>query len=216
MLNNYFDKIYLLNLDRRTDRMIKCSDAIESNNIIYERFSAIDGVSLNLNDYGITDSSHNKNDLGCLLSHLSILKDIKKNSYDNVLILEDDFELCMDFNKLLPIYMDQLPSDWQWLYFGGSNFEDPDKVTENIYKVKRTLTTHAYAVRKEIVYDLINILESNLTSSVDSALSIIQKKFKTYITIPHLIYQQVGYSDIQHKEVDYLGIRYSKLNVNKS
>lgn len=215
MLNKYFDKIYLINLDRREDRMLECEKDIKLNNIIYERFSAVDGKTLNLTDYNITNSSHNKSDLGCLLSHLHIMKDIKENDYERILILEDDFELCTGFDKLFENYMSQLPQDWQWLYFGGSHFEDPERVNENIYKVNKTLTTHAYAIKREVVDDLLNVLESNLTGSVDSILSTLQKKLKTYVTIPHLMYQRVGYSDIQNKEVDYLGIRTSNLNVTR-
>lgn len=215
MLNKYFDKIYLINLDRRTDRMLECAEDIEVLNIVYERFSAVDGKTLNLEDYGISNPSHNKSDLGCLLSHLNIMKDIKKNNYERILILEDDFELCPDFENLFDGYMSQLPDDWQWLYYGGSHFEDPEKVTENMYRVNKTFTTHAYAIKREVVDDLLNVLESNLTGSVDSVLSTLQKKLETYVTIPHLMYQRVGYSDIQNAEVDYLGIRNSKLNVTK-
>ena len=206
MLNKYFDKIYLINLDRRTDRMVECSDVLDKNNIIYERFSAVDGQTLNIEDYG---AKVTKNELGCILSHLNIMKDIKENDYETILILEDDFELCPGFENLLDVYMSQLPEDWQWLYFGGSHFNEPEPITENISRITKTLTTHAYAIKREMVEPIIDKLESNVQSAVDSSFTDMQRDYNTYCTMPHLIYQADGFSDIQQKDVVYAGIKNS-------
>lgn len=113
MLNKYFDKIYLINLDRRTDRIEECDEILGKVNVTYERFSAIDGSTLVPNPkYKLTP-----NELGCLSSHLAILKEAKSLNLDSVLVLEDDVELCSDFIDKIDDYMNQLPDDWQWLYF---------------------------------------------------------------------------------------------------
>jgi hypothetical protein len=65
---------YVVNLDRREDRMK--SIAFEMNYIgwDYERFSAVD-----TNDHG-----------GCSLSHIQIIKNAIKNGLDEVMVIEDD------------------------------------------------------------------------------------------------------------------------------
>lgn len=215
MLNKYFDKIYLINLDRRNDRMKECANDIKNNNIVLERFPAVEGRNLNLADYGITNPNHNKSDLGCLLSHRNLMIEVKKTNYKTILVLEDDFELCENFAERFEECMSQLPDDWQWLYFGGSHFEEPIKVTDNIYRVNKTLTSHAYAFKIEIADEIQNVLESNIENSVDTNMTFIQKKLNTYVTIPHLIYQRDGYSDIQNKNVSYVGIKNTIMDLGK-
>ena len=144
---------------------------------------------------------------------MNIIKKAKEEGLNNILILEDDFEFCDDFESKFKNYINQLPKDWQWIYFGGSHFEEPTKVTNNIYRVNKTYTTHAYAIKSEIYDKLIETLE--IFEPADVRLAALQKELNTYVTIPHLIYQRDGFSDIQNNNVSYEGIRKSKLDVNK-
>ena len=208
MVNNFFDKIFLLNLDRRKDRLEKCITILESHNIEYERFSAIDGSKID-GDMGPLL----KGEIGCRTSHLNIIKKAKKEKLNSILILEDDFEMCDNFIESFESTIKQLPVDWEWLYFGGSHFEEPTIMSGNIYKVNKTYTTHAYAIKKEIYDKLIETLE--VSEPADVRLSLLQKELNVYVTIPHLITQRDGYSDIQNNNVSYNGIRESKLNVSK-
>lgn len=207
-MNNFFDKVYLINLDRRTDRMNECEKEFKKYNIVYERISAFDGSKLEGNYTPLI-----RGEIGCRTSHLNIIKKAKEEGLNNILILEDDFEFCDDFESKFKNYINQLPEDWQWIYFGGSHFEEPTKVTNNIYRVNKTYTTHAYAIKSEIYDKLIETLE--IFEPADVRLAALQKELNTYVTIPHLIYQRDGFSDIQNNNVSYEGIRKSKLDVNK-
>ena len=76
-MKKYFDKIYCINLDSRSDRWNQCIEEFKKVGIedIVERFSAeqlIPGIA------------------GCTKSHYEIIKQCKKNNFKNVLILEDD------------------------------------------------------------------------------------------------------------------------------
>ena len=47
MINSYFDKIYLLNLFKRKDRLVSSKDRLDKLNIKYEVFNGTDGYVLN-------------------------------------------------------------------------------------------------------------------------------------------------------------------------
>lgn len=208
MINDFFDKVYLINLDRRIDRMVDCKNQFDKYKIEYERFSAIDGSK-------IVNHTSNliKGEIGCRNSHLNVIKMAKNENIYSILILEDDFELCDNFDHEFEKVINQLPEDWEWLYFGGSHFEEPIKITDNIYRVNKTYTTHAYAIKNSIYDKLIDTL--SIFGPADVRFAEIQKEINTYITIPHLIYQRDGYSDIQGNNVSYTGIRKTKMNVLK-
>lgn len=202
ILNKYFEKIYIINLERRSDRWDECSVIINKHNIICERFNAVDGSTLTGYEASI------KNDMGCTLSHLELVKKCKADNTKSVLILEDDFELVDDIFSHLENFYNQLPEDYEWLYFSGSHMEDPIQVTENVYKVIKTLTTHAYALKYPIYDKIIDALsDSAQSSAVDLRLSKIQPNEKCYVFIPHLIYQRNSFSDIQNKTVFYTQLK---------
>ena len=83
-LNEYFDKIYCINLDRRPDRWEKCSNLFERDGIIVDRFSAIDKNNIK------NESKIANGPLACLSSHWNILNKALKEGYEKILIFEDD------------------------------------------------------------------------------------------------------------------------------
>lgn len=78
-MSNNLDKIFYINLDKRTDRRIEIEDELQQYNLYdnAERFPAIYTP-----EQGI---------LGCTMSHLAVIKLAKERKYKQVLILEDDF-----------------------------------------------------------------------------------------------------------------------------
>ena len=43
MINDYFDKLICINLDKRKDRLIESQQQWSANNLIVERMSAVEG-----------------------------------------------------------------------------------------------------------------------------------------------------------------------------
>jgi GR25 family glycosyltransferase involved in LPS biosynthesis len=85
-LSKYFDKIYVINLDRRPDRYESfktemCKFGIKN----IEKFSAIDGNLITQNNVKLLAG-----EIGILQSHLTIIKKCKEEGLNNVLIMEDD------------------------------------------------------------------------------------------------------------------------------
>lgn len=80
-MSHNIDKIFYINLDRRTDRRQQIEEELQKFGLEGERYSAI-----HTPEAGI---------VGCGYSHLNVLKLAKERGYKNVLILEDDFEFVV-------------------------------------------------------------------------------------------------------------------------
>ncbi len=94
-INEYFDKIYCLNLTKRKDRMETMNERFNKMGIKAERFRAIPGEIVNdffLNKVKNEINSYfkNANYIATTLSHLAIMRDALDNGYKRILILEDD------------------------------------------------------------------------------------------------------------------------------
>ena len=202
-LNTYFDKIYCLNLKKRENRWIYSNYQFINNNISVERFDAIDGELIDFNnedDINLESLSRkgvieNKGALGCLKSHLEIIKDAKSKNYKRILIFEDDILLSDNFNEEVKKIKD---IDWNLLYLGASQFEWSNIKPENeLYKCSKTLGTFAYALDISI-YDEVLKIEQSYKKSIDNILSDIQKfNDKCYTFFPNIVISDVSESDIR-------------------
>lgn len=85
-MSHLIDKIFYINLDKRTDRREQIESELTKMGLEGERYS-----SINTPHSGI---------IGCGYSHLNVLKIAKERGYSNVLILEDDFEFVVSKEKM--------------------------------------------------------------------------------------------------------------------
>ena len=112
-LNDYFDKIYCINLDKRTDRWKESTDEFKKWDISgVTRYSAVDGSLLNINTNLLTG------EIGILKTHIDILNEAIDNEYGSILLIEDDI-MFTDEILSLDKHMSLLPSKWDMIYFGG-------------------------------------------------------------------------------------------------
>ena len=101
-VNDYFDKVVVINLDRRPDRMEKLGPQLDELGIEYERFSAVDANDLGIKPY-----------IAGTMSHVTVWKKYKGQ---RVLVLEDDALFCDNFNEKFAEVMQTLPQDWDIFY----------------------------------------------------------------------------------------------------
>jgi GR25 family glycosyltransferase involved in LPS biosynthesis len=201
-INEYFEKIYCVNLERRPERWDLSKEQFLIHGINAERYEAVDGTKHDR----VGKMSHGE--VGCLLSHLNILKECKENNISNVLIMEDDVEFHKDLGELFSQYVNELP-EWDILYFGATHAlcypymdRPPIKVTDHVYKVYNAHATHAYAVNSSC-YDLLIDFVSKMEAPLDVIYTKIQAHLRTYVFRPHLAWQRDDYSDIAGKYVNY-------------
>jgi GR25 family glycosyltransferase involved in LPS biosynthesis len=117
------DSIYCINLDVRQDKWKAMQKRLSDQGIKANRVPAINGwkeiareqVKAIQKPY---KARLNKGQVGCLLSHLSILKDAENRNFDRVLILEDDVNFIADM-KNLSGYLEKISAldpEWDLLF----------------------------------------------------------------------------------------------------
>jgi GR25 family glycosyltransferase involved in LPS biosynthesis len=216
-LNDYFDQVYCINLDKRTDRWEESQEEFQKHDITAERFSALSG-----NDFpkdSVLGKRYrsiglNSGQVGCAISHRELVKKIKSQELNNALILEDDVEFDTNLNEVFPTVMEEVPDDWDMLYFGGNhcgnNVWNPqstlEQISKNIFKVTNCYATHAYAIKNTVYDKIISVWDDNVIDHVDICLSKVQAEVNCYIIRPHLAWQRPSFSDLlkQFETYDFL------------
>ena len=189
-VNDFFDKVIVINLDRRTDRMEKLVPQLEKLDIQYKRFSAVDAKKLDIDPV-----------VAGLRSHLQVMKQI---AGQRVLILEDDAQFVEDFNEKFEKVMQTLPEDWDIFYLGALVPKDVGLIRMvNRHWGIQVLTTgsQAYCINPSRLEYFISKLE-DYNYYIDIGLRDFAKGLKAYITQPNLVVQFPSYSDLRQKEVD--------------
>ena len=85
-MSRFIEKIFYINLDKRTDRREQIESELAKMGLEGERYPGI--------------STPWSGIIGCGYSHLNVLKLAKERGYRNVLILEDDFEFVVSKEKM--------------------------------------------------------------------------------------------------------------------
>ena len=212
-LNNYFDKIICINLDRRPDRWAEMQIQFSKNNIEAMRFSAIDGNPMGWKSDNFEGKQISfEGAMGCIASHVAIYKMAKANNWKNVLIIEDDCDFIDDLTIKFNNSIKTLHDDWDLLYFGGvhetrgGKFK-PEKFNKYFVKAKRIITTTCYAVNHscyDLILDTVTKKEPYFDCPIDTYLgAYIQPNLTTYAYHPPIAWQRASFSDIQHGHRDY-------------
>lgn len=197
ILKNNFDKIFCINLDRRKDRWEETKIELKKWGLFdgINRISAIDGSKIKNNRYPIKNG-----ELGLLETHLKLIRNAKEKKYKNILLIEDDIEFT-DEIKNIKEYIDELPKNWDMLWFGANhNIHAGNKInliSEKIIKCNYTYSTHCVAINNS-VYDLLINLLVKKEKPVDVYYSDIQNNHNCYSFYPSIAIQRPSFSDIQN------------------
>ena len=156
-LKTYFDKVYVINLDKRPDKWEAfVKRASEAGITGYERFRAVHGDTCNPPAWYRFPNANMNGAWGCLMSHLMIAYDAIMSGAESYLVLEDDACFSADFSERLPEVMTQAngrPRGWDMLYLGGQHLyketRSPMRIRNtNLLKCFNVNRTHAFAVSK--------------------------------------------------------------------
>ena len=140
---DYFDHIFCINLDERTDRWDECQIEFDKVGIKdrVERFSAI-------------KDGHGRK--GCGQSHISVLKLCKERGYKTPLILEDDVMFLDDTLDNLKKSLSEFKEyeNWSMFYLGGTLNKKPWQKLDNLIITDFMACLTAYSVNP-LLYDYI-------------------------------------------------------------
>jgi len=151
-LDNYFDKIFYINLQkdtRRNEFMITQFHKYGISN--YERVEAIElkepPGQQECRNFNKNEPKYILGSASCRASHIKCISIAKQRNYSKVFILEDDIVFLEDPGKLLTENSEIL-NDWDMLYFGG--------LVETFFR-NQIVCAHAYAVRNTLYDNIINM-----------------------------------------------------------
>lgn len=140
--------------------------------------------------------------LGCLLSHIQILKDAQEKKYNSILILEDDVIITKHYNKetlkQIKTYTD---NTWNLIYLGAGQHKWKNiKHIGDYYYAQKSTGTFAYMVHSSFYQILLKEFEK-MSKPVDNYLVDIQRKYneKIVVKFPNMIICNLEDSNIGEK-----------------
>lgn len=210
------NRSYVINLDRRTDRLKSFIKNVEEKKLVFsnlERFSAIDAKTMN-DSYinSIIDISaqkgvfgkrdyheelNGKGSVGCYLSHFTLWKKcIELN--EPILIMEDDIDFANNFMEKLEIVHTYLPQKGLTLFNYQFNTK-PEKINKYIFKVKHFFFLQFYTITPEFIKEVYPFLFP-IKYQIDSVLSFLSPFVNIYAVSydnKPLVVQIKSKSDVQ-------------------
>ena len=183
MWKKFFSQIYLLNLEKRVDRLLKCCEIFEQYNIPYKRISAIEKEN---GAEGLKDTM------------MIVFEDAIKNNYQNILVFEDDVKFVESvelFNETMNKVIEQIPSNYHTCFLGcQATAGFPNWYSTNLLPLNKGFATHS------VMYSLQGINEimvRGMGYPIDNwMVDEIQTLGHSYCVFPLLCTQYEGDSDI--------------------
>jgi len=202
-VSDYIDKVFYINLDKRTDRKEEIEKELTDYKLDYERFPAVE-----ISYFGC---------LGCSYSHHNAITLAKERGYKNVLILEDDFTFVIspeEFEKQMKTFFES-NLDYDVCLFSYNLHDYSESSDDFLYKVKYAQTTSGYLVNEKYYDTLINNYRNGLEQlgatwvhwvyAIDVYWKELQEKDNWYCFKNRIGKQKPGFSDIRndHVEIDF-------------
>lgn len=203
------NNIIIINLERATERKEKILSSFKAQNIEPLFYTAFDGDNI-INpglDLKILPPNYmsgqklNNNELGCLISHIGVITTAKLLNLEYVIVLEDDVEICDNFNERIFDVLARAPKNWEYISIGSYlyNFAGPF-CEPSIIPIKfRISGAYSYIIKNTAYNKIINRL-SNLDTTADDILEnliVKENKLKSYVYFPFLIYPRTEDSFIR-------------------
>jgi len=201
------DLTYLLNLDKRTDRLELVMPELvnfckNTNMPLPNKISAVDGRQL------YPDYEH-AGRIGFNKSFEKIFQDAQKNDYQNIIVFEDDVEFIDNAGHLFNTAISQLPDDAEIIYLGANLRQPLRRITPNIYRITNAWTTHAVIYTRAAIDKILHHYKFpeyivNSHDVFDEWLRVVgQMIMKCYIVSPMVAFQRKDFSDLTNDVADY-------------
>lgn len=229
------DQIYLVNMDKDKKRFYGAKKQFDRENILFDRFSAVNGHSLDLAELQRNNIvrmkkhsffNHNKNgrsslmgSIGCALTHRKIWEKVMKTN-QNTLVFEDDIIIPKNFWGKLNKNLINVPSEWDIVFLGGVRIYGK-KESDDLIKAKTTQTnlwnncgTYAYIVNPNSAKKLLNITDP-IETYLDIQMNRHYNDLNVYYIYPSIIKHNFDIPSTRNKGTGN-GYTYSEAFINNS
>lgn len=189
---DYFDKIFLINLDKRADRLERSTALLNEYKIPFTRWAA----------YSETDKGY----FNLIMSMKLLFQHCLNKGHNKILVFEDDVSFLVQPDTLHEIMnlcaKDLQIINWQMFFLGLQHPKDFLRwVTPNILPVEIGYSTHAVAYNKEAME---YVVSQHIDEPIDNFFCREFQKYNTsYCSYPMLCTQEPDYSDIGNSYTDW-------------
>ena len=199
-INEFFDKVVLINLDRRPDRLASATAECEKIGLKFERVAAVDGNTLpEKPNFTRAVSALN-------MTVAQIMRRAISENWQSLLIIEDDIEFVAGANTIFYEQIRHVPTDWSMLYLGafyaigrttGESLQEPIK--GNIVRVRKASGGHCFGFHHSLYLEMAEMLER--PGTVSDRCDHFHTRQRSYGFMPPIAYQKEGvFSDITMKD----------------
>ena len=192
-IDQFFQKGYYINLDRRTDRKQQFEEEVSKVGLshFFERVSGHDAIN---------EPDPMKKHYYCGSSYMRLFNKIYEEGYERVLIFEDDI---MFYNggaksaiEIIEAALDEIQNfpDWDMLFLGGHPMGEMAQVSENLSVPYKILAMHATGYTRKGIQKILPY-KPFADSAIDGWVSA-RPYIKKYIVNSLAVSQTDGISDL--------------------
>lgn len=193
-IQDFFQKGYYINLDRRPDRNEFFKNEMSRVGLgdFFERVSAEDGI---------VEPDPLKKHYYCAYTHYKLFEKIYNEGHEYVLVFEDDAFFYDGWDKpgieLVENALDEIVNfpDWDMIYLGGCPTSGIKKVSNTLCSANLILNTHAIGFKRSMIKFVLDNYTPFQDSFIDSWYGA-YKNIKKYIVNPIAVPQGPMSSDL--------------------
>ncbi len=194
-LENFFARVAVINLAKRTDRKERLTTHLHEIGWPFKEpqwIVATPGSEMT----PPPDWPSTRNIWAGNQTHRQIIEDAFNDGLENVLIFEDDAVFLPGFDKRMAFFLRHVPDDWGMLMIGGSRTRgyQQRQIIGDLHHVRGLNGIECYAIHRRFMPAAIELLKTTRRHS-DEALHRVMWEAPTYTMRPALAMQWQGYSD---------------------
>lgn len=201
ILNEFFDKVYIITCEQGFSRYKNLSAFLGSKNIKFDVMVSPPKRYFTDIKYGSGEKDlFRSGSISVACGRMSVFNIAKLKNYKNLLLLEDDCFFLKGWEENIQSIFSDLPSKWDILNLGflsnsspseEANTNQKEKITDNIGKVKEIWGSHAIAYNNTVFDEVIDMFNTH-QKPFDYTLQYIYQnnKYSCYTAMKKLIVQK--------------------------
>lgn len=192
------DNTFLINLDRRPDRLSEATAQLKRVGIDFTRYSAVDGRNIDKVFCERVNRYLSGTELACLFSHINIWKKAIQEDISEIAIFEDDVIFSEDFNERFPLFLENLPLEAEIIHLGPKTLKSIFEPLNQFVAVLRGTYygTHAYIVKRKAMNILVSNNNNVCTPEMYMSEILLNNNIHHFCPLTQLCWQSNSLSDI--------------------
>jgi len=194
-----FEKAFVINLPFKADRLARFQASVPQCFDV-QVWPAVHGDSIRHPDWWTSGAGA----WGCYRAHCQILEWCYQNNVESYIVFEDDAIFRDGAEELFHTFMNEVPGDWQQIYFGGQllhvDAHPPILVSDSVFKPYNVNRTQCFAVHRRGYDVLYRHLHDRMIPGdhIDHHLGRLHEsgRIKVYCPSEWIIGQDGGWSNI--------------------